>query len=86
MAVPMPHLRTDLAAAPHVCAGRRLLQPVLLVAGFEEALELLQHLPFEEAALSSSRLAEAVLLDAMSRVTLPRDRYEALVSRCIMLD
>ena len=99
----------------------QLLQPVLLLAGFEEALQLLQQLPFGQqlsvggggaspiagghadapSPLSTSatvtraraaeahqlalaaRLAEAALLEAMSKVQLPKIEFEQLMMRCI---
>ena len=57
----------------------QLLQPVLLVAGFEESLQLLQNLPQE-----GSLLREADLLAGMSRVQLPTAQYERLLLGCIL--
>ena len=79
----------------------QLLQPVLLLAGFEEALQLLQQLPFGQqlsvggggasgaaeahqlALAAPARLAEAALLEAMSKVQLPKIEFEQLMMRCI---
>ena len=67
-----------------------LLQPVLLLAGFEEAVQLLQQLPFGGShgptgghAVGGERLAEATLLEAMGRVAIPKLEYERLLMRCI---
>ena len=46
-----------------------VLQPVLLVAGFDESVQLLQNLPEAE-------LSEEVLLAEMSRVHLPAEEYD----------
>ena len=80
----------------------QLLQPVLLLAGFEEALQLLQQLPFGQqlsvggggasgaaeahklALAAPARLAEAALLEAMSKVQLPKVEFEQLMMRCIV--
>ena len=56
-----------------------LLSPALMLAGFEETLQLLQHLP-----LSETHLDEAKLLEAIAKVELPMAEYERLLSRCLL--
>jgi len=60
-------------------AVMQLLQPVLLVAGFEECLQLLQNLPQE-----GTLLRESDLLAAMARVQLPNAQYDQLLLTCIV--
>lgn len=65
------------------------LQPVLLVASFEEAVHLLHHLPFpspaddEASTAATYRLAEATLLAAMDKVVLPVADFERLHAQCV---
>mmetsp|Transcript_10674 Transcript_10674/g.24498 ORF Transcript_10674/g.24498 Transcript_10674/m.24498 type:complete len:105 (+) Transcript_10674:2972-3286(+) len=56
-----------------------LLQPVLMAAGFEESLQLLQNL-----SQGSALLQEGELLTTMSRVQLPSVQYEKMLLCCIM--
>jgi hypothetical protein len=55
-----------------------LLQPMLLAAGYEESVMLLQHLPQDGA------LPEQQLLADMARVQLPADEYQALLVDAIV--
>ena len=56
-----------------------LLQPVLMAAGFEESLQLLQNL-----SQGSALLQEGELLTTMNRVQLPSVQYEKMLLCCIM--
>ena len=55
-----------------------LLQPMLLAAGYEESVMLLQHLP------QDGELPEQQLLADMARVRLPADEYQALLVDAIV--
>ena len=56
-----------------------LLQPMLLGAGYEESVMLLQHLPQE------GELPEEQLLATAARIHLPAAEYEQLLVDCIAL-
>lgn len=57
----------------------QLLQPVLLVAGFEESVQLLHNLPQSDCLFS-----EEQLLATMGRIHLPAAEYERLLLTSIL--